>query len=149
MARDTQGGAAPLRVGGVDIQIFECDDASVASRPARTGNDGRATHAGPVLAAPAYVSRHAADSAASLLKALAHPGRIRIIGQLADGDRCVHELVEALGIAQPTVSQHLMVLRAARLVTSTRVGKEQRYSLRDHHVRHIVDDALTHAAELE
>jgi ArsR family transcriptional regulator, zinc-responsive transcriptional repressor len=97
----------------------------------------------------AIVDEHAADAAAALLKALAHPGRIRIIGELADGDRCVHELVDALGIAQPTVSQHLQVLRAARLVTATRVGKEQRYELRDQHVRHIVEDALIHAAELD
>ncbi len=109
----------------------------------------RSAHAGPVVAPSAAVGDVEAVAAAALLKALAHPGRIRIIGQLAGGDRCVHELVESLGIAQPTVSQHLTVLRSARLVTSTRAGKEQRYSLRDQHVRHIVDDALIHAAELD
>ena len=85
--------------------------------------------------------------AAALLKALAHPRRLQIVAELADQDRCVHELVDALGIAQPTVSQHLQVLRAARLVTATRVGKENRYTLADHHVSHIVGDAIAHAAE--
>ncbi|WP_395153917.1 ArsR/SmtB family transcription factor [Ilumatobacter sp.] len=85
--------------------------------------------------------------AAALLKALAHPGRLQIVAELANGDRCVHELVDILGIAQPTVSQHLQVLRAARLVTATRAGKENRYTLADHHVSHIVGDAIAHAAE--
>lgn len=86
--------------------------------------------------------------AAALLKALAHPGRLQIVAELSESDRCVHELVDALGIAQPTVSQHLQVLRAARLVTASRVGKENRYTLTDHHVSHIVGDAIAHASEL-
>ena len=85
--------------------------------------------------------------AAALLKALAHPGRLQIVVELAGSDRCVHELVDALGLAQPTVSQHLQVLRAARLVTATRVGKENRYNLVDHHVSHIVGEAIVHAGE--
>lgn len=59
----------------------------------------------------------------------------------------MHELVDALDVAQPLVSQHLGVLRAARLVTSHREGREMRYSLRDAHVAHIVGDAVDHAAE--
>ncbi len=84
---------------------------------------------------------------AELLRALAHPARLQIAVELDRGDRCVHELVEALGLAQPTVSQHLQVLRAARVVTGLRVGREMRYSLTDHHVGHIALDALLHAGE--
>jgi len=87
------------------------------------------------------------EDAAALLKALAHPGRLQIVAELTDRDRCVHELVDALGTAQPTVSQHLQVLRAARLVRATRVGKENRYTLADHHVSHIAGDAIAHANE--
>ncbi|MFK7919365.1 MAG: ArsR/SmtB family transcription factor [Ilumatobacter sp.] len=94
-----------------------------------------------VASSPSFVD------AAALLKALAHPGRLQIVSELTDADRCVHELVDALGIAQPTVSQHLQVLRAARLVTATRVGKENRYTLVDHHVSHIAGDAIAHADE--
>lgn len=125
--------------------IFEYQYVSVATPRQRRSPP----HHDTVAHGGARTSEPAADAAAVLLKALAHPGRIRIVGELADGDRCVHELVDALGIPQPTVSQHLQVLRAARLVTATRIGKEQRYTLRDQHVRHIVDDALIHAAELD
>ena len=89
-----------------------------------------------------------AERAAELLRALAHPVRLQIVELLSNHDhRCVHELVEQLAVSQPAVSQHLQVLRAAELVIGTRVGKEVRYRLSDHHVAHIVLDSLAHADE--
>jgi len=86
-------------------------------------------------------------AAADLLRALGHPARLRIAMELGDHERCVHELVELLELPQPTVSQHLQVLRAARVVSGRRVGREVRYTLTDHHVAHIAGDALVHAGE--
>lgn len=86
-------------------------------------------------------------SAAELLKALAHPHRLAVLSELADGPRCVHELVDRLGSTQPLVSQHLRVLRMARLVTTERRGREIAYALADDHVQHIVADSLVHARE--
>lgn len=86
-------------------------------------------------------------AAAELLKALANPLRLRIVRALRDGPRCVHELVDELEVSQPLVSQHLRVLRGARLVATERRGRETAYSLDDHHVLHIVDDALAHVGE--
>lgn len=85
--------------------------------------------------------------AADLLKALASPHRVAIVDLLADGPHRVHEIVEALGVDQPLVSQHLRVLRDAHLLTAERHGKEVVYSLADDHIAHIVGDAITHAAE--
>lgn len=83
-----------------------------------------------------------------MLRALAHPLRLQIVEQLSEHEhRCVHELVDALAAPQPAVSQHLQVLRAARLVEGRRLGKEVRYSLTDHHVSHIVLDSIAHAQE--
>lgn len=88
------------------------------------------------------------DVAADLLRALASPVRLGIIVELcATHERCVHELVDTLGLPQPLVSQHLRVLRGARLITGRRDGREIRYSLVDEHVAHIVTDAITHAKE--
>jgi len=61
--------------------------------------------------------------------------------------RAVHELVAALGVSQPLVSQHLRVLRGSRIVTARRHAREILYSLTDEHVAHIVLDAIRHAAE--
>jgi len=49
--------------------------------------------------------------------ALADDTRLAIVEQLSTGERSVGELVDAVGAAQPTVSQHLKVLRDAGLVT--------------------------------
>lgn len=87
------------------------------------------------------------DDAASLLKALAHPLRLELVHELAEAPRCVHELVTASGASQPLVSQHLKVLRAARVVTASRRAREIVYALADEHVSHIVRDAVRHSQE--
>lgn len=90
----------------------------------------------------------AVDRGAELLKVLGSPVRIRIVLALDDhGGRCVHELVDLLEINQPLVSQHLRVLRSASLIVGRREGREVRYAIADHHVTHIVRDAITHAEE--
>ena len=87
------------------------------------------------------------DVAADLFKVLSAPLRLGILDQLDGWERCVHELVEALHAPQPLISQHLRVLRGARLVRSARRGREIAYELSDDHVAHIVRDALTHTRE--
>ncbi|MBL7493695.1 winged helix-turn-helix transcriptional regulator [Frankia sp. AgB1.9] len=89
----------------------------------------------------------ALEAASELLRALAAPVRLAVIAELADGPRCVHELVTAAGVSQSLVSQHLRVLRGAGLVATARQGREITYRLSDDHVAHIVRDALTHAQE--
>ena len=89
------------------------------------------------------------QAAAEMLRALANPHRIAIVLELAQGDRFVHELVEALGVPQPLVSQHLRVLKDVDLVVGHRRGREVAYGLTDVHVAHIVGDAVAHAAERE
>ena len=57
------------------------------------------------------------------------------------------EVADALGVRQPLVSQHLRVLRSARLVTADRRVRQRLYRLVDEHVRHIVANAFQHARE--
>lgn len=90
--------------------------------------------------------------AVALLKALASPVRLAVVGELAVGPRCVHELQSALRttgrqLSQPLLSQHLKVLRQAELVTTTRRGTEITYQLVDAHVGHIVNDTIRHSQE--
>ena len=87
------------------------------------------------------------EAASELLRALASPVRLGIVRELAAQGRAVHELVKALGVSQPLVSQHLRVLRTSRIVTARRHAREIEYSLTDDHVAHIVMDAIRHAAE--
>jgi ArsR family transcriptional regulator, zinc-responsive transcriptional repressor len=91
--------------------------------------------------------REILDATGELLRALAAPVRIAIVLQLRESQRCVHELVDALGVPQPLVSQHLKILKAAGVVTGERSGREVLYRLADHHLAHIVVDAVAHAGE--
>lgn len=86
-------------------------------------------------------------AAGELLRALSAPLRIGIVLQLREGPRCVHELVDALGVTQPLVSQHLRVLKASHVVSARRRGREIHYELIDDHLLRIVEAAVGHARE--
>ena len=73
--------------------------------------------------------RLAATQASGLLKALANPARLLLLCQLSQGEQCVSELEDLVGIVQPTLSQQLGVLREERLVSTRREGKQIFYSI--------------------
>lgn len=108
--------------------------------------DGYHEPAGPASAVP-LPPEPVLSAAGELLRALSAPLRIAIVLQLREGPRCVHELVDALGAAQPLVSQHLRVLKSSHVVSSHRRGREIRYELSDDHLLHIVEAAVVHAGE--
>lgn len=70
-----------------------------------------------------------AETAGSLLAAMANPKRLMILCGLLNGERTVNELSELLGVRQSTVSQHLSLLRKGGFVASRRAGQMQFYSL--------------------
>lgn len=82
--------------------------------------------------APVPMSAHEADQLAVTLKALADPARLRLLSMIAahdDGEACVCDLTEPLGLTQPTVSHHLRVLLDAGLVTRDKRGVWAYYRL--------------------
>lgn len=66
---------------------------------------------------------------ADALAALADPVRLAIVGVLADGERCVCDLLERVPVAANLLSYHLRVLRDAGLVAATRRGRWVDYRL--------------------
>jgi ArsR family transcriptional regulator len=75
------------------------------------------------------------EAAATAFSALSDPVRLRILGELAGGERCVCRLLEQIDVAPNLVSYHLRVLREAGLVSASRRGRWVDYRL--------ADDALT------
>jgi biotin operon repressor len=61
-------------------------------------------------------------------KALGNETRLRIVGLLANRDHSVRELAQALGLKEPTVSQHLAMLKHAGLVEMRQQGNHHFYS---------------------
>lgn len=83
------------------------------------------------LAAPA-LSDEEAEATARLFRALGDPARVRIVNVLAtSGDAvCVCNLIEPLGLAQPTVSHHLKALVDAGLVEREQRGRWAYFTFR-------------------
>ena len=75
---------------------------------------------------------------AGRLKALGHPVRLGIALELAKHPgTCACDFADMFHVRQPTVSEHLRVLREAGLVTTERRGTQICYSLDPSAVRHI------------
>ena len=63
------------------------------------------------------------------VKALAHPGRLRMLAMLHGGDLCVCQMTAVIELAASTVSSHLSDLRRAGVVTERKRGKWVHYHL--------------------
>ena len=71
------------------------------------------------------ISSRNAESLARSMKALADPARLRLLSMVAaheDGEACVCDLTEPLGLSQPTVSHHLRILVDAGFLTRSKRG---------------------------
>ncbi len=70
---------------------------------------------------------------AVVFKALGHPARLAVVERLAKGECCVCELLEGTEfrkLSAPTLSQHLLVLKSAGVITDEKRGKKIFYQLR-------------------
>lgn len=70
------------------------------------------------------------EAKARVLKALAHPTRLWMTEQLAAGERCVCEFVDAIEADFSTISKHLAVLKQAGIVDDDKRGKQVFYRLK-------------------
>jgi len=93
-----------------------------------------------VPSAPPPISADAARAAgvADVLKAVAHPLRLRIVAILCEGDENVTALAERLGASQAIVSQQLRILRSHGLIAARREGGFARYRLVERNLRGLV-----------
>lgn len=77
----------------------------------------------------ATIGHEAEEALAQAFRALADPKRLRILGLLREGERCVCELTDALDLGQSLLSFHLRTLKEAGLVRDRRDGRWVYYSL--------------------
>ena len=66
----------------------------------------------------------------TVMKALAHPSRLRMVDALSSGEQCVCDLQELVGADLSTVSKHLSLLKSAGVVLSEKRGQQVFYRLR-------------------
>lgn len=73
--------------------------------------------------------------------------RIKILETLNGSELCVCDISAVVGVSQSGVSHQLRLLRQNRLVKSTRVGKENYYTLDDEHIGDIIKIGMNHINE--
>ena len=79
------------------------------------------------------------ENYAEIFKALAHPIRLKIVCGLMTKDECnVSLMVEKLGVPQPTVSQHLNILKNAGIITGYKKGTQICYKLTNEKTKKII-----------
>jgi ArsR family transcriptional regulator, arsenate/arsenite/antimonite-responsive transcriptional repressor len=70
------------------------------------------------------------ENTLAMAKALADGNRMRVVAALMEQDElCVCQLIEMLGLAGATVSRHMSILQAARLVQNRKKGRWVYYRL--------------------
>ena len=70
------------------------------------------------------LERQAAEELARVLKAVADPARLQLLGLIRSaGEACACDLTEPLGLSQPTVSHHLKILAKAGLIHREQRGQ--------------------------
>ena len=77
------------------------------------------------------MSKNIFTKEASFIKALAHPSRLEIIHLLRSHALTVNQMVQMLGARQAYVSQQLVILKKAKVITGHRDGKEIYYEIAD------------------
>lgn len=83
------------------------------------------------------------EEVSALLKALAHPGRLLIMGNLVAGKKTVTELQELCGISQSQLSQFLGRMRLENLISCERQGRFQYYAPADKRVVELIRSIQT------
>jgi ArsR family transcriptional regulator len=91
----------------------------------------------------------ALERAAQIFRAMGDGARLRILDVLKQRERCVTEIVAAVGEKFTTVSQRLKLLRSEGLIVRRRDGNHIYYALADRHVVDLILNALAHANELD
>ena len=90
-----------------------------------------------------------AGELAEVFHGLASPTRLRVLARLRQSPSSVTVLAEELEIGQATLSNHLRILRQAKLVIGDRDGRSITYRLFDYHVVEFFDQALLHLGDAQ
>jgi ArsR family transcriptional regulator len=81
------------------------------------------------------------ESIATLLRAISQPARVEILLAIGTGEACVCHLEAAIGQRQAYISQQLMALREAGIVTSRRDGRNIYYQIEDPAILDLIQQA--------
>ena len=79
------------------------------------------------------------EKVSEILKALAHPARLKMVVGLLENECNVAQIQKVLGLPQSTISQHLRILKNADIIKGRREGTKTCYRVIDARVRKIME----------
>ncbi len=80
-------------------------------------------------------------------KLLGNRSRIRILLEVAEGEKCVHEIADSVDQSFSNVSHHMKTLRDNKLVDYRKEGRHKYYRIKDDHILKILKEGINHAEE--
>ncbi len=89
------------------------------------------------------------DRLANTLAILGDPVRLSIVVYLLEHPANVTEITEYLKMSQPAISHHLRLLKTSGILKNEKKGKLVYYSLKDEHVKNIIESGLVHTSNGE
>lgn len=92
----------------------------------------------------AGINKKSAQKVADVLKAIAHPVRLRIIELLEDGEKCVGEIVEGVGGKQSITSQQLNMMKDKGVLACRRNGTKVYYHIANKNVIKVLHCVYDH-----
>ena len=75
-----------------------------------------------------------------VFKALSDATRLKILECVRDGEKCICEIIPHTGKSQPTISQHLRILRNARLIKENKEGTNVWISAANNQIYNIIQN---------
>ena len=90
------------------------------------------------LSAFTHGGSDAPEQAARFLKSIAHPGRLKVLCGLLEGEQSVAAIEGQIGASQSAVSQHLARLKSEGILAARREGRQIYYSISDPMVRDLI-----------
>ena len=93
------------------------------------------------------LSAQTVEALAETFRMLGDPTRVRIVDALSEGQLCVHDLADRVGISESAVSHQLRLMRAQRIVRGRREGRCVYYTLDDQHILSLFQQGLRHVTE--
>jgi len=87
------------------------------------------------------------EALADTFRILGDPTRVRIVDALSEGELCVCDIAERVGISESAVSHQLRLMRSMRIVRGRREGRCVYYTLDDQHVLSLFQQGLRHVTE--
>ncbi|MBE9004464.1 helix-turn-helix transcriptional regulator [Fortiea sp. LEGE XX443] len=96
-----------------------------------------------------FLSSEKAQRMAEFFSFLGDANRLRILSSLAQKELCVSDLAASLDMSESAVSHQLRNLRAMRLVSYRKQGRNVFYRLHDNHILHLYQAVAEHLDEPE